>query len=41
MLYWYSLYPVHKVIFSDLINAVVRDAVYMDDRRSTAPAALP
>jgi uncharacterized protein YbjT (DUF2867 family) len=40
MLYWYSLYPVHKVIFSDLINAVARDAVYMDDRRSTAPATL-
>lgn len=41
MLYWYSLYPVHKVIFSDLINAVARDAVYMDDRRTTAAAAFP
>ena len=41
MLYWYSLYPVHKVIFSDLINAVVRDAIYMDDRRSVTAAALP
>jgi uncharacterized protein YbjT (DUF2867 family) len=30
MLYWYSLYPVHKVIFSDLIRAIVRDAVYMN-----------
>jgi len=38
-LYWYSLYPVHKVIFSDLIDAVVRDAVYMDDRRPTVAAA--
>lgn len=32
VLYWYSLYPVHKVIFSDLINAIARDALYMDDR---------
>lgn len=40
MLYWYSLYPVHKVIFSDLINAVARDAIYMDDRRPTAAVAL-
>ncbi len=26
MLYWYALYPFHKVIFSDLIRAIVRDA---------------
>ena len=30
MLYWYSLYPVHKIIFSDLIRAIARDAVYMN-----------
>ena len=29
MLYWYSLYPVHRFIFSDLIRAVARDAIYM------------
>jgi uncharacterized protein YbjT (DUF2867 family) len=38
MAYWYSLYPVHKVIFSDLIRAIARDAVYMYDRQ---PAASP
>ncbi|MCH8474721.1 MAG: SDR family oxidoreductase [Opitutales bacterium] len=25
-LYWYSLYPLHKFIFSDLINAIVKEA---------------
>jgi hypothetical protein len=25
-LYWYSLYPVHRYIFSDLVDAVVHDA---------------
>lgn len=40
MLYWYALYPVHKVIFSDLIRAIVRDAMYMDERRLSPGAAL-
>ena len=26
MLYWYSLYPVHQFIFSDLINAIISTA---------------
>lgn len=26
VLYWYSLYPVHRFIFSDLVDAVVADA---------------
>lgn len=26
MLYWYSLYPVHKFVFSDMINAIIRTA---------------
>ena len=38
MLYWYSLYPVHKVIFSALIRAIARDAVYMYDRQSSTTA---
>ena len=38
MLYWYSLYPVHKVIFSALIRAIARDAVYMYDRHSSTTA---
>ncbi|MCC5789534.1 MAG: SDR family oxidoreductase [Opitutales bacterium] len=25
-LYWYSLYPLHKFIFSDLINAIIKEA---------------
>ena len=25
-LYWYSLYPVHQFIFSDMVRAIVRDA---------------
>ena len=29
-LYWYSLYPIHKVIFSALIRAIARDAIYMN-----------
>ncbi len=24
--YWYSLYPIHKIIFSDLVKAIVSDA---------------
>lgn len=30
MLYWYSLHPIHTFIFSDLINAIARDAFYMN-----------
>ena len=26
MLYWYSLYPIHQFIFSDLINAIISTA---------------
>lgn len=26
-LYWYSLYPFHKMIFSDLVRAIAKDAV--------------
>ncbi len=26
VLYWYSLYPVHKFIFSDMVEAITRDA---------------
>jgi hypothetical protein len=25
-LYWYALYPVHRAIFSDLVNAIGRSA---------------
>ncbi len=33
-LYWYALYPLHKLIFSDMIKAVARDAV---KRRADTP----
>ena len=25
-LYWYGIYPIHGLIFSDLVDAVARDA---------------
>jgi len=31
--YWYSLYPIHKVIFRSLIKAVARDAEMFDSLR--------
>lgn len=34
-LYWYGIYPLHAKIFSDLVDAIARDAV------STAPPAEP
>lgn len=36
--YWYSLYPVHKFIFSDMIRAVARDAMAMKQATGTKPA---
>lgn len=30
-LYWYSLYPIHRLLFSDLIRAVARDAVKQEE----------
>lgn len=33
-IYWYSLYPVHKFIFSDLINAIVREAQRVREKES-------
>lgn len=33
-LYWYSLYPVHKRIFSDLVDAVARMALKQDGRQA-------
>jgi hypothetical protein len=29
MLYWNSLYPVHRFVFNDMIRAVARDAEHM------------
>jgi hypothetical protein len=26
LLYWYALYPIHKIIFAGLVEAVVREA---------------
>lgn len=40
-LYWYGVYPLHALIFSDLVEAVARDASEMDGsaRGPRAPAA--
>lgn len=35
-LYWYLLYPIHLFIFSDLANAVVREAVRMEAAQAPA-----
>jgi len=37
LVYWYGLYPLHRVIFSQLADALVRDA----ERGSPAPACPP
>ena len=29
-LYWYGIYPLHAKIFSDLVNALARDATPID-----------
>jgi hypothetical protein len=26
VLYWYAIYPLHKAIFNDLVQAIARDA---------------
>ena len=35
-LYWYGIYPVHAKIFSDMVDAIARDAIELDD---AAPAS--
>ncbi|MDX1646311.1 MAG: DUF2867 domain-containing protein [Longimicrobiales bacterium] len=38
-LYWYGIYPVHALIFSDMIEAVARDAGELAEDASPSPVA--
>jgi hypothetical protein len=40
-LYWYSLYPAHRFIFSDLVDAVVADAERGIPREDPEPRGQP
>jgi hypothetical protein len=38
-LYWYGIYPLHAVIFSDMVDALARDALELDDSKGAGPSA--
>jgi uncharacterized protein YbjT (DUF2867 family) len=33
-IYWYSLYPIHKFIFSDLVNAICKQAIKLNRKET-------
>jgi uncharacterized protein YbjT (DUF2867 family) len=42
VLYWYGLYPIHRLIFSGMLGAIVRRAAVLKARRDDrVPAATP
>lgn len=40
-LYWYGIYPLHALIFSDLVEAIARDAEDLAGRESELPLRAP
>jgi hypothetical protein len=40
-LYWWSMYPIHLFIFSDMVRAVGRDAESIASKRSASSPAEP
>jgi hypothetical protein len=42
VLYWYGLYPIHRLIFSGMLAAIVRQAELLQARRDDrVPTATP